>query len=113
MEPPNLALAISAANFILTWGVALYMYLSNKTKVTNARIDRLEEDVDGRIDAHADAIARLEQDVRHGPSPEDVKRIHARIDTIDQRLSRMEGEFRGQSDTLRLILNQITQKGMA
>lgn len=103
MDAQHIALTISAANFVLTWGVALYMYLANKGKVTNSRIGELERDMDGKFDAHADRLARLEQDVRHGPTHDDLKRIHSRIDTISGDIKTLGGEFQGANRTLSLI----------
>lgn len=113
MEIQHIALAISGANFLLTWGVALYMYLANKNKVTNERITRLEDDFDVKFDAHADRLARLEEATERAPSHEDLGKLHEKVNTVAQTMHQLVGENRVQSDTLRLILNQITQKGMA
>ncbi len=111
MDTQHIALTISAANFVLTWGVALYMYLVNKSKVTNARIGELERDMDSKLDAHADRLARLEQDVRHAPTHDDIKRIHTRIDDAAGALKRLEGEFGGASRTLALIHEFLLKGG--
>lgn len=103
METPHIALAISAANFVLTWGVALYMYLANKNKATNSRIGELERDMGEKLEKHADRLARLEQDMHHAPTDEDIKRIHARIDDVVGVMRRLEGEFGGANRTLGLI----------
>lgn len=111
MEVQHIALTISAANFVLTWGVALYMYLANKNKATNSRIGELERDIDTKLDAHADRLARLEQDVRHGPQHGDLKRIHGRIDEVAGSMRRLEGEFGGASRTLTLIHEFLLNNG--
>lgn len=111
METQHIALAISAGNFVLTWGVALYMYLANKNKATNSRISELETDLDAKLDAHADRLARLEQDVRHGPQHVDLKRVHARIDELTGAIKRMEGEFGGANRTLSLIHEFLLKGG--
>lgn len=112
MELQHIALAISVANFALTWGVALYMYLANKNKVTNERISKLEEDFDGKLDEHADRLARLEQATEAAPTHADLSKVYDAINTLAATVNQLVGENRGQSDTLRLILNRITEKGM-
>ena len=52
MSREDIVLAISVANFALTWGVALYMYMANKNKATNERINALETDVETKLDSH-------------------------------------------------------------
>lgn len=113
MEPQNLALAISAANFMLTWGVALYMYLSNKNKATNTRITELEKDIDKALDSHTDRIAHLEGITQKAPTHEDLGKLYEKQNETARAVSQMAGEMKGMNDTLRLILAQIAQKGMA
>lgn len=113
MNTEELKIWLQVINMLATFGVGIYVWISTQDKVTNKRISDLEEKVDTRIDCYAERIARVEQDLQHGPSHDDIKRIHARIDAVDQRLSRIEGEFKSQVDLLRLILNRITEKGLS
>lgn len=112
MNAENFKIALQIINMIATFGVGIYVWISTQDKVTNKRISDLEEKVDGRIDSYAERIARVEQAQLHAPTHEDLKRIHARIDQIDQRLSRIEGEFKSMGDLLRMILNKIADRGM-
>lgn len=98
--------------FFLTGGIGIYVYLSNKDKVTNDRITHLEDDLDTKLDTQIDRIARLESASTHALNHGDLGSVYERVSAVDQRLARLEGEFKSQGDTLRLILNQITQKGM-
>jgi hypothetical protein len=111
METQHIALSISAANFMLTWGVALYMYLANKNKATNSRIGELERDMEAKLDAHADRLARVEQDLRHAPTHDDLKRLHARIDDLAGGIRGLEGEFKGANHTLQLIHSYLLHGG--
>lgn len=113
MEPQNLALTISAANFALTWGVALYMYLSNKNKATNTRITELEKDIDKALDGHTDRIAHLEGVTQKAPTHDDLGKLYDKQNETARAVSQMAGEMKGMNETLRLILAQIAQKGMA
>lgn len=113
MTSEEVKIGLQILNMIATFGVGIYVWISTQDKVTNKRISDLEEKVDGRIDQYAERIARVEQDQLHAPTHDDIKRIHARIDAIDQRLSRIEGEFKTQGDLLRMILSKIADKGMA
>ncbi|MEW9900986.1 hypothetical protein ABWL39_20390 [Chitinivorax sp. PXF-14] len=119
MSREDIALGIAVANFVLTWGVALYMYLANKNKATNERIGKLEEDIEARFDvqsgqlhAYAERIQRLETTAESAPNHSDLAKVYEAVNGLSATVHQLVGESRGQTDTLRLILNQIAQKGM-
>lgn len=127
----QITLTLAVANFILTWGVALYMYLANKNKATNERINALETDMETKLERHTEAedkkiggittalnensrrIQHLETTVEQAPTHHDLAKVYEAQNRSDEKLNQLIGENRSQSDTLRLILNQITQKGMS
>lgn len=113
MNREEVTMALGVGNFILTWGVALYMYLANKNKATNERIGKLEDDLSDKIDGHSGRITHLETVTEMAPTHHDLAQVYEGQKRSDEKLNQLIGESRGQSDTLRLILNQITQKGMA
>lgn len=110
MDMQQIALSISVGNFVLTWGLAFYMHLVNKGKVTEDRITRLEQDLDAKLDGQSERLARLEQDARHAPSHDDLKRIHSRIDDVNERIGTLQGEFSGANRTLNLIHEYLLNK---
>lgn len=113
MSREEITLGLAVANFILTWGVALYMYMANKNKATNERIGKLEEDLVVKIEGHGGRIMRLETVVENAPTHDHLAQVYEAQKRSDEKLNQLIGENRSQTDTLRLILNQITQKGMA
>lgn len=127
----QITLTLAIANFILTWGVALYMYLANKNKATNERINTLETEVESKIERHTDAeekkfsgitqalnensqrIQHLETTVENAPTHHDLAQVYESQKKSDEKLNKLIGENEGQSAILRTILTQITQKGLA
>lgn len=98
--------------FLMTASVGVYVYLSNKDKVTNDRIGKLEEDLDKKLDGHGERIAKLEASSESAPNHADIAKVYDSLNTLAATVNQLVGENRGQSDTLKLILNQITAKGM-
>ncbi len=98
--------------FLITGALAVYVYLSNRDKVTNDRISKLEDDLAVKLDGHGERIATLE--TAHGTAPNhaDIAKVYKSLNTLAATVNQLVGENRGQSDTLKLILNQITAKGM-
>lgn len=120
------------ANLAATAGIGIYLWLSRRHAVTNERITTLESsamakigkvedslgaqlvgmerDIDGRLDDHATRLARLEQDQRHAPTHDDLKRIHARLDDAAREIANISGQFDGASRTLALIHDHLMNK---
>lgn len=98
--------------FLMTGAIGIYVYLSNKDKVTNDRIGKLEDDLDEKLDGHAERIASLESASKLAPDHADIAKVYESLNTLAATVNQLVGENRGQSDTLKLILNQITAKGM-
>lgn len=79
MDMEALKLAVQIGQFVLTAGVGFYVYMSNKDKVTNERITKLEDDLDARMDNHAQRITAVEEAAKHAPTHEDLGRIYEQI----------------------------------
>lgn len=111
LEPQHIALLISAANFLLTWAVALYMYLVNKNKVTNERIGRMEDDFDGKLAAHADRLARLESRAEQAPTHEDLADLYEKVNRVDAGVAALGGQFDGVRRLLATIHEHLLRGG--
>ena len=115
---PEMRLYWDIAQFALTGIVGLYVYFSQRAQVRREALSKLEDDIDGHLDAiqkrlgkiesHVEysptpamyaatsaRLAVLEEAVRRGPSDEDIKRLHARVDDAAQGLAALRGELSG------------------
>ena len=131
MSREDIILAIAIANFALTWGVALYMYLSNKNKATNERINTLEADVETKLTSHtlseekkfdgitsaltetAQRIRHLETSVELAPTHHDLANVYESQKKSDEKLNKLIGENESQSAILRMIQAEIMKKGLS
>lgn len=113
MGKEDITLNLAIANFILTWGVALYMYMANKNKATNERIGKLEDDLVDKIDRHSGRITRLETVAEDMLTHDHLAKVYEAQKRSDEKLNQLIGENSVQSNTLRMILSQITQKGLS
>ena len=112
MELQHIALAISLANFALTWGVALYMYLANKNKVTNERINALQDDIDDWKDDHTERIVALEATAKGAPNHSHLGGLHEKINTVGNDVSGIAGRLDGIESTLRQLTSEILKRGL-
>lgn len=97
---------------LLTGGIGIYVYLSNKNRVTNDRISLLQNDVDSRLDDHSERLARQEAAAEKSPTHTDLSALHEKVNAVAREVSGMAGELKGISDGMRLILSSIAGKGL-
>lgn len=57
-------------------------------------------------------LSRVEASAAASPSHEDLRKLYERINRVAEGQSRMEGMLSGISDTQRLMLSKITERGM-
>ena len=85
---------------------------STRSGEVSRRLESLEDEMGDRISDHSSRIARLEGVVSKAPSHDDLSKLYDKQNESARTLATVQGEVKGQGDTLRLILNRIAQKGM-
>ena len=97
--------------FLMTGGIGIYVYLSNKDKVTNDRIGKLEEDLDVKLDGHIERIVALETKAASSLTHNDLADIHEKINKIGTDISTLSGKFNGVSNLLDTLHNYLLNGG--
>lgn len=97
--------------FLITGALAVYVYLSNRDKVTNDRISKLEDDLDDKLDGHGERIAKLETRTENSPTHDDLSGIHEKINAVSASISTLSGEFTGVRNLLNTIHQYLLQGG--
>ncbi len=88
----ELKLGLQAVNLL----AVVWLALSARNKVT-------KDAMDAKLAAHADRLTAIERDIKHGPTHDDLKRIHSRLDKVCEDFSALSGELKGKGHTLDLI----------
>lgn len=96
-------LAFQVLQFLITCGIAFYVHLTNKDKVTNDRIGKLEAGIESKIDGHGERIAKLETQVDDSPTHDHLSEIHEKINQVGKDVSALAGEFTGVRNLLGTI----------
>lgn len=107
MDMEMAKLAFQIGQFALTAGVGFYVYMSNKDKVTNDRISKMEDALDSRLDDHATRIARLEEAARHAPTHNDLAKIYTELNATRQSVDMVKGEVAGIRTNTTLITEHL------
>ena len=108
MDSESLRLALQLTNMIGTFCIGVWMYLEKRSDKSNERVAELYVKVE-QIDLDVSAI---KVSLKTSPSHADLAKLYDSINALAGTVNQLVGENRGQTDTLRLILNQITQKGL-
>lgn len=108
MDSESLRTALQLTNMLGTFCIGVWMYLEKRSDKTNERVSDLYVKVE-QIDIDLSAI---KSSLKTSPSHADLAKLYESINALAGTVNQLVGENRGQSDTLRLILNQITQKGL-
>jgi hypothetical protein len=99
------------AQFILTGAVGVYVYLTNRDKVTNDRIGKLQEDLDEKLENHGERIARLETKSEKALTHNDLSELYKKVNDINGSVSTLTGEFVGVRNLLSTIHNHLLNGG--
>ena len=117
-----------------TIAIGIYVYLSNRIRVTSKRFETLEKEVAKRSKAQdlADAIAEqavgcklhqsrtvklennfieLKADFKNGPTHHHLERIHERLDSLTEKLGKIDGSLSGINRAVDLINEHLINKG--
>ncbi|MDR3323255.1 MAG: hypothetical protein LBS89_03525 [Zoogloeaceae bacterium] len=108
MDIENTRLLLQVLNMVGTVVIGCWMYLEKRNDKTNVRIDALT----GRVEQADRALMEIKGAAQGQLRLDDLTKVYDRINGIDRKLSEMTGEFRGVSDTLKLLVNKITEKGL-
>lgn len=99
---------LQAINMLGTFAIGVWLYLEKRSDKTNDRVSDLATAVE-KLDKEVSALqARANDAPNHG----DLAKVYKSINDLAATVNQLVGENRGQSDTLRLILKRITEKGM-
>ncbi len=87
---------------------AAWLYIERRNDKTNQRISDQAE----RMDTIEKDLSGLIATSKGAPTHHDLANVYHAQNRTDEKLNQLIGETRSQSDLLRLIMAQITKKGM-
>lgn len=99
-----LSLGFQILQALLTLCIGIYVYVSNKNKVT-------EDDFDERLDRHGLRITKLETRAENSPTHDDLKSIHEKVNQVNTNISTLSGEFSGVRNLLNTIHHHLLENG--
>lgn len=107
-----LGLGFQIINALATVGVWLYVRYGDRNTQIDKKFELLRDDFDRRADDQERRLARVEGHIERAPTHSDLAQVHEKLNTTAQAASQMAGQLQAMNDNLKLILNQIAQRGM-
>lgn len=106
-----LSLAFQAGNVLMTAGIWLYVRYGDRNKEIDGKFEALREEFDARMDAQDRQIAVMSEQIKHAPTHEDLGKIYEKTNAVDVRLGQIQGRLEGMDNNLRIMVNNVMEKG--
>jgi hypothetical protein len=90
--------------------IGLQNWFGKRHAATEADIKALKNDIDSKLNAQAERLTRVEQDLEHVPGKEDFFRVHERLDKVAGDLAGLTGEFHACTKLLQTIHQYLMDK---
>lgn len=101
----------SVVQWLLTIGVWIYVWITNRSRVTSARIETLEKGTSARIEAQGNRLAMVEEALRHAPSHDHLSDLHEKVNRVGNVMQELRGELSAIQRTLSLINEHLINAG--
>ena len=109
MDYDALRFWLDELHVVIAAGIGVYGWLVRRIHVLSGRIRDLDASIDERMDSQEQRLTRIESTVEHGPTRDDFRRIHKRIDEVGEAVSRIEGSEAATSKQLILIHQHLLE----
>lgn len=103
-------LVLEIVQFALYCILGIWLWITNKNKVTNSRISDFQKDVDERFDDQNTRLVTVETKLQNANTPERIGKVHKRLDDLQQSVATQAGEMKGMNKTLDLIHQSLLEK---
>lgn len=95
---------------VATAALFVWVYFSNRHRVTVGKIEKIERDTHKRLDDHGTRMTCLESDVKHSPSRAEINSLEDKIEKMNALLSRVDGRLEGINRAVDLMNNYLINK---
>jgi hypothetical protein len=107
--------------FVLNFGLALFVAMSNRSKVREDQLNAMKSELQGdiksckdsinqRITQHGERLSHIEADLENSIQHSDITAVHRRVDELMSQSNQMAGQLTQISMTLDRI-SQIMMRG--
>lgn len=96
---------------LITALVFVYVWITNRQKANTAAIETMRDEIGSELNDLDDRLIRVEKDVEHQPTHEDIAKLHTRINESSERLKHIDGKLEQIDRTTQMINQYLIDKG--
>lgn len=85
----------------------IYTWIATRDKDNSQHIKAVESVLSAQIAEQAVRLERLEMEVKHRPSHDDLSKLYDRLNEHGREVARMSGELIHMNDNLRMLVHQL------
>jgi len=89
--------------------IGVMNWLHNRQRVTNDTINRLQNNIDERLDKHTERLTRVEADMRNVPNHADLAEIYREMRTISATMATINAAMTSNAATLKALNDQVAR----
>ena len=105
-----LSFYLQLANSLGVVLVAIYAWISNRHKANASAIKEVSDSILEDMSVIEARFARIESEIKHLPTHNDMGAVYERINTVAETLSALSGEIRQMNAGLKLIHTHLLSK---
>ena len=99
------------AQVVATVIVFFYVWLTNRQKANSTAIDQMRVTFDDKFNSLDDRVIRVEKDIEHLPTHEDMAKLHTRINETGESLKHIDGKLTQIDRTTQMINQYMIDRG--
>ena len=109
MDHDTAKFIFDAAQTALIAVIGVMNWLDKRQRVTAVTIERLEDNIDQRLDSQIVRLTRLEQDVKHAPTHQDMAEMYRELRKLSDSIAVMNGNLASARATLESV-DELTKR---
>lgn len=102
---------LQALQALITGMVFVYVWLTNRQKANTAAIDEMRKVFNQELNGLDDRLIRVEKDIEHLPTHDDMAKLHTRINETSEALKHIDGKLEQIDRTTQMINQYLIDKG--
>ena len=99
------------AQIAFTASAVLYFWLTNRQKANTAAIEHMRKDFNQELNDMDDRLIRVEKDVEHMPTHEDMSKLHQRVNETKEVVDNIHGQLTQIDHTMKMVNQHLIQSG--
>lgn len=100
---------VDVAQTVVIAIIGIMNWLHNRQRVTTDTINRLQNNIDERLDKHTERLTRVEADIRNVPNHTDLAEIYREMRKQSETMAAINASVTAQAATLKSLADLVNR----